>query len=123
MSFYSKEVKKKVSHLVPKELKGEERLFIIPWIGIPVYKKSLAYNGPATLIAVILGKIMNSEIVFFAFFLILNVVVYPLGVGRISRKAFDNGYMKKDMYYKQYLIWTLKGGGDIYTSHKLKEEE
>ncbi|MCK9470647.1 MAG: hypothetical protein M0Q88_02710 [Bacilli bacterium] len=111
-----------MGHLVPKELRGEERLFVIPKIGVPVYKKSLTYNGPATLLAIILGKITGSETIFFGLFIILNILVYPLGVGRISRKTFDNGFMNKDMYYKQLLIWKLKGGGNIYISHKFNKE-
>ena len=34
-----------MGHPVPKELKGEERLFVIPWLNVPVNKKSIIYNA------------------------------------------------------------------------------
>lgn len=109
-----------MGHPVPKDLKGEERLFVIPGLNLPVNKKSLIYNGPATLLALILGRLTGNRIVFFSFLAILNVIVYPLGNSKRSKKKFDNGFMDNDMYLKQVLMWNIKGGGNIYISHKFE---
>lgn len=107
-----------MGHPIPKELKGEERLFVLPGINLPIYKKSIIYNGPATLIAVAIGQISNNQIVFFAFFILLNVIAYPLGNGKRGRKKFDNGFMNNDKLLKRLLIWKIRGGGNTYISHK-----
>lgn len=111
-----------MAHPVPKDLKGEERLFVIPGVNLPVTKKSLIYNGPATLIAVLIGKITGNQIAFLAFLIIFNVIAYPLGNTKVSRKKFDNGYMDNDMYLKKLIIWKIRRGGNVYVSHKLEEE-
>ena len=51
-----------MSYPVPRDLKGEERLFVIPQFNIPVYKKSILYNGPATLVALLIGKVIGNQI-------------------------------------------------------------
>lgn len=107
-----------MSHSIPKELKGEERIFVIPGINIPIYKKSILFNGPASLIAVLIGQYSQSQLAFFTFFIVLNLAAYPFGNGRIRKKNFDNGYMNYDKYVKQRILWEFRGGGNIYISHK-----
>ena len=109
-----------MAHLVPKDLKGEERLFVIPGFNAPVNKKSLIYNGPATLLAFVLGQLTNNQIVFLAFLVIFNIIAYPLGNSKISKKKFDNGFMNNDMYLIRLISWKLKGGGNEYVSHKFE---
>lgn len=109
-----------MAHPVPKDLKGEERLFVIPGVNAPVNKKSLMYNGPATLLAFILGQIFSNQILFLAFLVILNVLVYPLGNTKRSKKKFDNGFMSNDMYLKKLISWKMKKGGNVYIGHKLE---
>jgi hypothetical protein len=107
-----------MAHPIPKDLKGEERLFVIPGINIPIYKKSILYNGPASLIAVLIGQYSQNQIAFLTFFILLNIAAYPFGNGKIRKKKFDNGFMNSDKYVKQRLMWKLKGGGNVYISHK-----
>lgn len=108
---------------VPKDLKGEERLFVIPGINVPINKKSILYNGPASLLAVAVGKIANNVIVFLAVFIILNIIAFPFGNTKNSKRKFDNGYMDNDKLFKQKFLWKLRGGGNIYISHKRGSEE
>lgn len=111
-----------MAHLVPKDLKGEERLFVVPGVNLPITKKSIIYNGPATLMAIIVGKVFGNQILFITIFIILNAIAYPLGNTKRHRKKFDNGYMNNDMYFKKRLSWTFKKGGNIYLSHRIDEE-
>lgn len=107
-----------MSYQVPKDLKGEERLFIIPGINAPFYKKSIIYNGPATLISAIIGKITGNTIMFVSTLIVLNLIAYPLGNFKRSKKHFDNGFMDNDKLIKRRIYWRIKGGGNVYVSHK-----
>lgn len=111
-----------MGHPIPKELTGEERLFVIPWLNVPVTKKSIIYNGPATLIAILIGKITGSITAFMGVGIILNVIVYPLGNNTIGNNKFNNGGMSYDKYLIQKIKWELRGGGNIYIGHHQKEE-
>lgn len=102
---------------VPKELKGEERLFVIPKINVPITKKSIMYNGPATLIAILIGKVSGNQIIFLSLFIVLNIIAYPFGNKRIAKNKFDNGGMDYDKYIRQRIKWQLHGG-KIYVSYK-----
>ena len=110
-----------MSDPVPQELKGEERLLVIPGLNLPLYKKSILYNGPASLIAVLIGKVTGNQIAFLTFFILLNIAAYPFGNGKVSRKKFDNGYMNNDKLVKQLILWKIRGGGNVYISHKREE--
>lgn len=107
-----------MGHPVPKDLKGEERLFVVPGLNVPLYKRSILYNGPASLIAVAIGQVTNNQLAFIAFFVLLNVVAYPLGNGKRSKRKFDNGFMSNDKYIRQLLFWKMKNGGNVYLSHR-----
>lgn len=107
-----------MGHPVPKDLKGEERLFVLPGFNVPVNKKSIFYNGPASLVAVVIGQATGNQIAFITFFVILNIIAYPFGNNKRSKKKFDNGFMNNDKYAKQRIIWWLRGGGSVYISHK-----
>ncbi len=110
-----------MGHPIPKELKGEERLLVIPWLNIPITKKSIIYNGPATLIAILVGKITGSITIFMGLGIALNVIVYPLGNNSIGNNKFDNGGMSYDKYLAGKIKWKMKGGGNIYISHKKED--
>lgn len=99
---------------VPKELKGEERLFVIPHINVPFYKRSLIYNGPVTLIVIMINKFLDNLIVGLGLLVIANAVVYPLGHRKISKNKFNNGNMDFDKVMKKKLLLRLRGGGNVY---------
>lgn len=107
-----------MGHPIPKELAGEERLFVIPGINVAITKKSIIYNGPATLLAILIGKITGSITLFMGVGIALNVIVYPLGNTTIRNNEFDNGGMSYDKYLAKKVRWTLRGGGNIYIAHK-----
>lgn len=103
---------------VPKELRGEETIYYIKSLNLHIYRKHLLYNGPVTLIALAIGKIIDSYPVILGLTIALNALVYPLGNGKISNRKFDNGGMNYDKYLFGLLRWKLRGGGNIYISHK-----
>lgn len=111
-----------MAHPVPKDLKGEERLFVLPGLNLPVYKKSIIYNGPASLIAVAIGQVTGNQILFLTLFVILNAVAYPFGNGKRNRRKFDNGFMDNDKYVRQLILWKIRGGGNVYLSHRMEDE-
>jgi hypothetical protein len=111
-----------MGHPVPKDLKGEERLFVLPGLNLPINKKSVLYNGPASLIAVAIGQVTGNQIAFLTFFVLLNVIAYPFGNSKRSRKKFDNGFMNNDKYVKQLMLWKIRGGGNVYLSHRFDKE-
>lgn len=110
-----------MAHPIPKELRGEERLFTIPWVNIPVNKKSVIYNGPATLFAILIGRITGNITVFMGLGIALNLLVYPLGNSSVRNNKFDNGGMSYDKYLMANIRWKLRGGGNIYVGHKKEE--
>lgn len=87
-----------MSHPIPKELKGEERVFTIPMVNLHFNKKGLVYNGIVTLLAVILGKI-TSFWVFLFLFVVLNFIAYPLAHLKKSKYSFEGGNVPLDKYY------------------------
>lgn len=111
-----------MSYPVPKELRGEERLFVIKWLNLPFKRKAIIYNGVATLIAIIIREITGSFIVFLGVALVLNVIAYPIGHSKIANNRFDNGGMDYDKYLKGRIKWHLNNGGNVYISHKIGGE-
>lgn len=86
------------SHLVPKELKGEERIIEFPYFGLYLSKKGIVYCGTATIIASIILKLTNIYISMF-FFVALNAIAYPMSIRKISAKKFDCGNMPYDAFF------------------------
>lgn len=86
-----------MAHLIPKELKGEERLFTIPYLNLHFSKKGTIYAGVATGISVLIKKLTNVW-VFIPILLILNGIAYPLAHFKTSRKRFEGGNLSLDVY-------------------------
>lgn len=86
-----------MAHQIPKELKGEERILSIPIINVHLNRKGLVYNGAVTLLSVVLGKLINFW-VFLAFFIILNLIVYPLAHMKTPKTRFEGGNVSLDKY-------------------------
>jgi len=92
-----------VAHPVPKDLKGEERFLTIPYTDLYLNKTGAIYNGSATLLAGIIGKLTNNAIVFLALLVLLNIAVYPLAQTTIKKSLFDGGGVRRDKFLmKQY---------------------
>ncbi len=108
-----------MAHQIPKELKGEERLFSIPKFNIHFSTKGVIYNGLVTTVAVIAGKLTGSMVIAGTLFL-LNFIAYPLAHKRVGRNKFEGGYMKYDKYFlKKYLY---KKSGRKFYLRKITEE-
>lgn len=94
-------------HPIPKELRGEERFFSLPYINLHFSKKGVIYNGAVTGFAVLVGKMTNVW-VFAVLFIILNCIAYPLAHMRIPKNKFEGGNVPLDIYilrrlkYKHY---------------------
>lgn len=86
-----------MAHPIPKELRGEERYFSIPVINLHFSRKGVIYNGLATIISVVIGKLTNVW-VFAVLFLLLNAIAYPLAHMRIPKNKFEGGYVPLDRY-------------------------
>lgn len=97
-----------MAHPIPKELKGMERLFTIPYINVHLNKKGSIYCGMATFVAVVISKLVSSLIVFGILFLALNMVAYPLAQMKTHKTKFEGGNVPLDVYwirkfkYKRY---------------------
>lgn len=87
-----------MAHPIPRELKGEERIFTIPLINLHFNKKGVAYNGAATLIAAVMLKLFNFW-VFLVFFLVLNIIAYPLAHMKTPKNRFEGGNVSLDKYF------------------------
>lgn len=87
-----------MAHPIPKELKGEERIFTIPFINVHINKKGLGYNGIATIIAAVMLKLTNFW-VFLVLFLVLNITVYPLAHMKTQKNRFEGGNVPYDRYF------------------------
>ena len=87
-----------MAHPIPKELKGEERIFTIPYINVHINKKGLGYNGAATLLSAVILKLTNFW-VFLVFFLVSNMIVYPLAHMKTQKNRFEGGNVPYDRYF------------------------
>ncbi|MBN1040423.1 hypothetical protein DVW12_17250 [Clostridium botulinum] len=85
-----------MSHPVPKELKGEERLFSIPYVDLHFSKKSTLYCGIATVISGITLKINFNLFLFM--FIGLNLIAYPLGSFKVQKNKFEGGNVSLDTF-------------------------
>lgn len=87
-----------MGHTIPKELKGEERYFSIPYINLHFNKKGVIYNGLATIISAVIGKMTNAT-VFATLFFLLNGIAYPLAHMKRPKGQFEGGNVNLDIYY------------------------
>lgn len=86
-----------MSHPVPKDLKGEERLFSIPYLDLHFNKKATLYCLIATVIS---GLTIKINLYLFIFlFLILNMIAYPLATITVSKNKFEGGNVPLDIYF------------------------
>jgi len=107
-----------MSHPVPNNFKGEERIFSIPYLNVHISKKGVVYNGIASLVAVAVFKATGGYIAFAVTFLMLNIAVYPFGHSRTNSRRFDGGNVPRDVYiYRKFLY---KFNKNIYIRDRKK---
>lgn len=87
-----------MSHPVPKDLKGEERILSIPYMDLYLNKTGIVYNGSVTVFSGILAKLTGNAIVFLVSLILLNILVYPLAQTTIKKSIFDGGGVRRDKY-------------------------
>lgn len=97
-----------MSHPVPKDLKGEERVLSIPYMDLYLNKAGLIYNGSATIFSGLLGKLTGSAIVFLISLVLLNILVYPLAQSTIKKNVFDGGGVRRDKYLMKKFTYKKK---------------
>jgi hypothetical protein len=110
-----------MAHQIPTELGGEETLFVLPWVNMPVKKRSGMYCAGASAIAYFINKITGNWVAFGVVFFALNVYAIRLGQTRVSVNKFDCG----NMPYDKYLLRKYKYkyfGKNIYTRTRIKED-
>lgn len=96
-----------MAHLVPKDLKGEERWLSIPMVDLHFSKKGVFYNGIACILSAIILKFSNLW-VFLFFFLLFNIIAYPLAHATIPKKQFEGGNVKYDLYLIRMIKYKKK---------------
>jgi hypothetical protein len=87
-----------MAHSIPKNLHGEERYFTIPILNVHFGRKGVMYNGLVTLLSVGIGKLTNTW-VFLVFFIVLNLIAYPLAHMRVMKSKFEGGNKELDRYF------------------------
>lgn len=90
-----------MSHPVPKDLRGEERVITIPYMDLYLNKRGMIYNGLATLLSALILKLSGNVVVFFIIFLVLNIIAYPLAHYKLPRNKFEGGNVVLDQYLKR----------------------
>lgn len=95
------------SHPVPKELKGEERIFSVG--AFYLNKTGCIYNGAVTLLTGIVLSLTGAVIPCLVVGLVLNILVYPLAHSTVEKSKFDAGGVRKDkFYYRKFKYWRKK---------------
>lgn len=92
-----------MSHPVPKDLKGEERILTIPYMDLYLNKAGMIYNGIATLLAGGILFVAKNVIVFLFCFVALNALVYPLAQSTTKKSDFDGGGVRRDKHLKKII--------------------
>lgn len=88
-----------MAHPVPKDLTGEERVLTLPYLDLYLNKRGIVYNGLASLIAIIIFKLSNDNLILFVIlFIILNAIVYPLAHMKTAANNFEGGNVRLDIY-------------------------
>ncbi|MVX63769.1 hypothetical protein GKZ28_08680 [Clostridium chromiireducens] len=85
-----------MSHPIPRELTGEERIFSIPYLNLHFSKKATVYCLVASVISGLTLKI--NFYLFLSLFLILNSIAYPISTMRVSKNKFEGGNVPMDIY-------------------------
>ena len=83
---------------IPKDLKGEERIFAISFMDLYLNKTGMVYNGAASILSALILKITNNVILFFILFIGLNILVYPLAQSTTKKSEFEGGNVRRDKY-------------------------
>ena len=105
-----------MKHPIPRELNGEERILSISFLDLYLSKAGMVYNGAASLISGVIGKLTNNVVLFFILFIGLNIAVYPLGQHFTPKNKFDGGNIRLDKYLiKKY---RYKKKHNIYIRNK-----
>lgn len=97
-----------MSHPVPKDLTGEERIITIPYMDLYLNKAGIVYNGGVTVFSGLVGKLFNNVIVFIVLLVFLNIVAYPLAQTTIKKSLFDGGGVRRDKFYKRKISYKKK---------------
>lgn len=103
-----------MGHPIPKELKGEERFFTIPFANIYFNKKGIIYNGGVTGFSAIMGKLTGNGWVFGVLFVILNLIAYPLAHMKMPKRKFDGGNVGLDVYAYRMIKYKFFTKGNLY---------
>lgn len=93
-----------MAHPIPKELKGEERLFTIPYINLHFSGKDVLYCGVVTLIAYIIGKVFG-KVAFIILALILNSIAYPISHLKTKKNEFEGGNIPLDRFIRRKYLY------------------
>lgn len=109
-----------MSHPVPKDLKGEERILSIPYMDLYLNKTGLIYNGGVTILAGLIGKITGSAIVLISLLIILNILVYPLAQSSIKKNEFDGGGVRRDKFYIRKFTYRKRKNIYLRRENKVK---
>ena len=104
-----------MSHPIPKDLKGEERIFSIPYLDLHFSKKATVYCLSTTVLS---GLTLYISFYLFAFlFITLNIAAYILASFTVQKSKFEGGnvpfdtyLMRKIKYKKNRKIYIRKRG-------------
>lgn len=107
-----------MAHQIPKELKGEERAFTLPYINLHFSKKGAIYAAIATGIAVIIKKISNIW-VFIPTLIILNAIAYPLAHLKTPKNKFEGGNLSLDIWLLRWFRYN-KMKKNLYIKARIK---
>lgn len=97
-----------MSHPVPKDLTGEERILSIPYMDLYLNKTGIIYNGGVTIFSGLMGKLTGSAIVLLLLLVVLNILVYPLAQTTTKKSLFDGGGVRRDKFYKRKISYKKK---------------
>ena len=95
-----------MSHPIPKDLKGEERIISIPYIDLHFNKKATLYCGVVTVIS---GLTLTINFyLFLVLFIVLNFIAYPLASFTTKKTKFEGGNVPLDVYYLRKFKYKYK---------------
>lgn len=104
-----------MAHPIPK-LKGEERLFSIPYIDLHFNKKASLYCLISTVVAGLTVKV--NIYLFLVLFVILNGISYTLASFTIAKDKFEGGNVPFDVFILRKLKY--KKNKNIYIRRRDK---